>query len=441
MQKWQRNYEAIFDIGHYENGDIVIDQKLTISYPLTLNLSISSGMAGSCNEGRFQFYNISPDVRKALWRDNYNIGSKIILMTLRAGYGSDIPIVFMGFVQNCISYKDSGSTEWKTEIQAFEGGFLFQYGFINSTYIAGTSYADILNDMTSKDPQTKLGYISKDLGALEADKTFIGQTMDVLQREFEGYDIFINKGELNVLSNKDALPAAIPLLTSSSGLLGSPRRSGFYTEVDMLFEPELEIGQVVSLKSELMPELNQTYKIIQIQHNGVISGVTSGDLTSNITLFLPDEDVEVLTKAEPIKYTGKVDTTWTKPVKGRVTSPFGKRSKPLKNASSDHQGMDIGADAGTPIYAPADGKVIMAKWNDGYGKCVQIDHGELNGMKVTSLYGHMERFNVQQGQSVYKGKTRLGLVGSTGNSTGPHLHFEVRENGRAVNPVKYIGTY
>ena len=440
MQKWQRNYEAIFDVGHYEDGSVVFDEKVTISLPLTLNLNISIGALGSANEGQFQFYNLSPDTRKTLWLDNFNIAEKAIAVTLRAGYGSDMPIIFVGWVQNSISYKDGGSTEWVTTMQAFEGGSVYDYGYINSTYTKGTSWGDIYNDILKYDERTKLGYISKDIAVLSSDKTLIGQPMDLIKREFEGYEIFINRGELNILSDKEVIPAQLPVLTDSSGMLGSPKRSGMFLEIDMLFEPQILLGQAISLKSKLLPDLNQEYKVMQINHSGTISAVTSGSLTSSLTLVLVVEP-EVLKKAEPTKYTGTQNTTnWAKPVQGRITSYFGKRTAPLKGASTNHQGIDIGAAAGMPVSAPADGRVITSQWLGGYGRCVQIDHGTIEGKNVTSLYGHLSRFNVQPGQRVYKGQT-IGLVGNSGNSTGPHLHFEVRENNRAVNPLKYIGNY
>ncbi len=444
MLKFQRNYEIIFDIGNFDrdSNDVIPERRIVINYPITLNFSINLGVGGSANEAKLQFYNLSPDIRKALWLDNFNIGSKVIYMIVRAGYGEDMPIIFLGTLQNCVSYKDSGSTEWHTDIQAFEAGQLFQYGYINSTYIAGTAYVDILNDALKSDSQTNVGYISKDLGKLDSDKTFIGQTVDVLKREFEGYELFISKGELNILNDKEAIPAELPLLTDSSGLLGSPKRSGRFTEIEMLFEPKLNVGQAVVLKSALMPEFNQEYKIANISHNGTISAVTNGNLTTALTLYTLDSPPEILSHAAPLKYEAQTTSTaWEKPVKGKITSPFGKREKPTAQASSEHQGIDIGANTGTPIYAPADGVVIMSKYYGGYGKTVQIDHGTINGVKVTSLYGHMRSFNVQSGQRVYKGQTILGLVGTSGVSTGPHLHFEIRENNRAVNPIKYIGSY
>jgi murein DD-endopeptidase MepM/ murein hydrolase activator NlpD len=98
-----------------------------------------------------------------------------------------------------------------------------------------------------------------------------------------------------------------------------------------------------------------------------------------------------------------------------------------------HEGIDIGASSGTPIWAAAAGTVIWSGWRGGYGNCVVVDHG--NGL--ATLYGHSSALLVPVGQRVSQGET-IALVGSTGNSTGPHLHFEVRVNGSAVDPLLYL---
>lgn len=118
----------------------------------------------------------------------------------------------------------------------------------------------------------------------------------------------------------------------------------------------------------------------------------------------------------------------------KITSPFGARLDPLFGTVAGHPGIDINADTGTPIRAPADGTVVAAGWIDGYGNCTIIDHG--NGL--ATLYGHQSAVLVADGAPVTRGQT-IGLVGSTGYSTGPHLHWEVRVLGKVVNPVPYIG--
>ena len=126
-----------------------------------------------------------------------------------------------------------------------------------------------------------------------------------------------------------------------------------------------------------------------------------------------------------------------KPIAGRITSPFGWRTHPIFNSKTFHSGVDIGGPNYGSIRASNSGKVIYSGWYGGYGKVVIIDHGIVNGHPMTTLYAHMSTIKVNNGQSVQKGQV-IGLEGTTGYSTGPHCHFEVRINGKPNNPLNYI---
>jgi len=126
-----------------------------------------------------------------------------------------------------------------------------------------------------------------------------------------------------------------------------------------------------------------------------------------------------------------------KPIGGRITSPFGWRRHPIFNTRSFHSGVDIGGPYNGGIRASNAGKVIYAGWYGGYGKVVILDHGTVSGVPVTTLYAHMCQTSVSPGEYVSKGQT-IGHEGTTGYSTGPHVHFEVRVNGRPNNPLNYI---
>lgn len=137
-------------------------------------------------------------------------------------------------------------------------------------------------------------------------------------------------------------------------------------------------------------------------------------------------------KLAPLDASGMGSSTMPSiwPTRGDVTSPYGLRW----NGSDFHPGIDIANDMGTPILATADGVVTTAGWNDGgYGNMVDIDHG--NG--IMTRYGHAMQVVVTAGQYVHRGQI-IAYMGSTGFSTGPHVHYEVRVNGSAVNPASYL---
>jgi murein DD-endopeptidase MepM/ murein hydrolase activator NlpD len=121
------------------------------------------------------------------------------------------------------------------------------------------------------------------------------------------------------------------------------------------------------------------------------------------------------------------------PAKGRITSRFGYRRHPIWGGRNRHTGLDIAAKYGTPVKSADSGEVIFSGWWDGYGKAIVVDHGRM----TTTVYGHLSRIYKKVGAIVAKGQT-IGLIGSTGYSTGAHLHFEVRKNGKPVNPMKFL---
>jgi murein DD-endopeptidase MepM/ murein hydrolase activator NlpD len=122
------------------------------------------------------------------------------------------------------------------------------------------------------------------------------------------------------------------------------------------------------------------------------------------------------------------------PVDGRVSSVFGSRKDPIRGTQRDHHGLDIAAPEGTDIRAVRDGVVRFADEMGGYGQIVIVDHGD----GLETRYAHCSELIVQEGEKIRAGE-RIALVGSTGRSTGPHLHFEARQNGDPVDPQDFFG--
>jgi murein DD-endopeptidase MepM/ murein hydrolase activator NlpD len=133
------------------------------------------------------------------------------------------------------------------------------------------------------------------------------------------------------------------------------------------------------------------------------------------------------------KRTKSASTPSIWPVRGWVTSPFGNRISPFSSILKFHEGIDIAAQTGMPVLAPADGLVMKAGFSTGYGHQVEISHGY--GIKTS--YAHNSRLSVKAGQRVKRGDV-IAYVGDSGSSTGPHLHYEVRVNGLPVNPARYV---
>lgn len=121
------------------------------------------------------------------------------------------------------------------------------------------------------------------------------------------------------------------------------------------------------------------------------------------------------------------------PVNGLLMRGFGLKSDPFTGRVRPHHGLDLAAPIGTPIYAPASGKVILREHQTQYGNTIAIDHG----YGVETVYGHLSKFGVKLGQSIRRGEI-IGYVGTSGYSTGPHLHYEVHANGRPQNPMDYV---
>lgn len=457
MQKFNRNYKIIFEIGNRGDNlqELNPEQEIEVKYPFTMRMQTAQGInlsnAGSCS---IQLYNLPETVQKALYKDNYN-NKKYILMALYAGYQDTMPLVFYGFINQCYSYRQGGDTEYITEIQADNNSCISLYGFVNETFTAGTPIINVIQSMLSESYGYSLGYITPEIKPLKRDKTFIGQTLDLLGREYGGYDIFIDKGELNILGENDVIPAdGLLVITSESGLLGSPRRAGLFLIIEMLFEPRIKVGQAIELLSDSIPWFNQVYKVQAVEHKGIISPVQNGQLVTTITLSLGETPFNELRKStEPEVKEKPKNIEWQRPVQGgRISSGYGMRNHPtIKDKNGKpmrllHDGVDIAVPIGTSVFAAAEGTVEFTGWNGGYGRYIRINHGkDAAGNTIQSFYGHLNTIKTNVNARVTKGQV-IALSGNTAGTdkngvkmtTGPHLHFGMHKNQKSINPNEYI---
>lgn len=218
----------------------------------------------------------------------------------------------------------------------------------------------------------------------------------------------------------------------------------FIRDKELVAQKKLEIEDfLVQLEGQL-GELNQLQANQQAQEKKKTLRIAEIDKTKEELARLEEEEAQnainlanqISSKSkeiEQLKFDGEF--TWPVPDSYRITSHFGLRVDPFTGARSGHNGTDIGAPQGTTIVAASGGVVLIAEYVRGYGNTVIIEHGN----SVRTLYGHIRNggIKVKAGQTVKKGQ-KIAEVGSTGRSTGPHLHFEVHEKGKQTDPMKYL---
>lgn len=197
-------------------------------------------------------------------------------------------------------------------------------------------------------------------------------------------------------------------------------------------------GEEQSKAIELKKDLEQKKQEIISQRNdrqAILKDIMSNKASyeaAEAELQAKSQEIEAFLRGfDSSPRTGTGRFIW--PASGPITSPFGPRYDPYLHVHSFHTGIDIGAEYGSPILAADSGRVVYSGWYDGYGKAVIIDHGG----GVSTLYAHASRLVAYVGESVRQGQV-IGYVGATGYATGPHLHFEIRINGKPVNPLSYL---
>ena len=238
----------------------------------------------------------------------------------------------------------------------------------------------------------------------------------------------INELENNIQNNKDKLSKRIKVINSNYSmsyikiLLNSSSISDFFNNIYI-------VKQIVKQDKEVLTELDENKQEIEDKKSQIENKKVEQE---ELKLLLEIEKIaaqSVFIGDSQVISSG----SWPVPGHSRISSPYGYRIHPIFNTKKMHTGIDIPAPTGTPTVSIDSGKVIFAGTKGGYGKTVMIQHDD---GKVT-LYAHNSALTVSVGQRVKKGQV-VAKIGSTGNSTGPHLHFEVRINGKHVNPVPYI---
>ena len=215
----------------------------------------------------------------------------------------------------------------------------------------------------------------------------------------------------------------------SSFLAMGPLSSSSFPDLPSAIGVKLDVNRHSHREPASLPSHSKHLSLVPVSADSIMIYMDRLDKKSK----LMREDIIVLAERLYERRDIMSSTPSILPVKGWISSHFGYRQYPFTGEVSLHEGMDIAAFPGTPVYAPADGVIVFAGYRKGYGNVVVIDHG----YELSTLHGHLSDIMVSRWQKT-KRRQVIGTIGSTGNSSGPHLHYEVRISSVPVDPARYI---
>lgn len=315
---------------------------------------------------------------------------------------------------------------------------------------------------------SELGVIQQQRVAVENDITINERQLQEAQKRLEGReavfykrvrDIYIN-GRLSyldvVIGSKDfndfanRLEVLRRIINSDINLINEIKkeRADIEARKQQLEANRIKLVEiekaVIAKQSEIEQKKAERNEVLQRAQNDRATAMQAIEelnaSSAQVTALLKERQAARAAAAAAAAAEQAQSYTWVQgsgqlgwPASGEITSPFGYRTHPIWGTTIYHAGIDIGVDEGVPVHAADGGTVVWSGWMGGYGYAVVIDHG--NGL--STLYGHNSELVVSEGEAVGKGQV-IAYAGSTGNSTGPHVHFEVRVNGDPVDPMGYL---
>lgn len=279
MTKFNRNYKLVYTIPPEKEGED--PQDITIRYPFTLEFDIVRNTFAEANTATFRIYNLANSTRKKIFKDAFDI-ERYVFVELYAGYGGNMPLIFSGFVMQ--AYHSKQGTDIITEIHAMDNDIAQSYS--SKTFQVGTPKKDVINSLVQDMPNTQLGTIGTIEGTLDRQAIFDDLTFAAINK-LTGGNVFIDLGKLNVLNPNEVLgDVGIYKITSYTGLLGTPQRRNASLELDMVFAPEITVGQLVEISNKTVSEYNGQFKVCGIRHHGTISGSVCGEAVTSVSLFV-----------------------------------------------------------------------------------------------------------------------------------------------------------
>ncbi len=274
----------------------LIPRFVEFGLPFTVEFDISAKNLDGANSARFRIYNLNPATRNLLLKNNIDFNTYIPI-SFYAGYGDDDnnwPLIFFGNVSQGWSFREG--TNFITQLECYDGGYAFSSARISVNGSAGERRQSILNKVIKQlEPfGVKPGAISfaKVAGAIPRGNSFSGNMQKVLNDLLGANSFFIYNNKINILAQNEYIPnQTLSVISSDTGLLGTPLRESTYLTFDIMFEPRLVLGQLVTIRSSTAPaNFNQSFVVTGIHHKGTISGSTCGEAITTVEVQFGNGD-------------------------------------------------------------------------------------------------------------------------------------------------------
>lgn len=277
MAKFGRTYVMNIETG---DGKIV-----EVSMPFSIEFSVLRSINGSANIGNFVLYNLAPTTRKSIFKDPYVLEFRAV--QLFAGYDDGdktlLPMLFNGHIKQASSFRRGA--DFHTEIEAYDGAMAMTEGNSSISQKSGGNLKDLMLGMMKSLPgiggaTVGGGYDQK----FQRGQVVFGNPVEYLKTATRNR-FFIDKNHAYVLADDEVLKGDIETIDSSTGLLGTPRKNNTLVEVETIFEPRITVAQSLELISVTNPDLSGVYKVVEIEHSGMISPQVGGTVTTKLKLY------------------------------------------------------------------------------------------------------------------------------------------------------------
>jgi len=289
--KFQRRYKLTVQINTAEGQEKAIE----IRSPLTLELDVNRSTQSSLNSATFRVYNLSETNRSLIFQNRFSINDvsgnrkKVIL---QAGYETtknrddDLSTIFIGNLLEAYSYRQG--TDIITYINAQDGSLGAYNSDIRETIVGGTSFKDIAKTLIAGITGVTEGKIGDIQGASKTSTALNGNNFYLLKKDYKD-EVFIDLEKVNIINENEYIKTTggkVLLITSETGLLGTPQRQGTDLVADMIFEPKIQVAQLAEIKSQFNKKFDGQYKVMGLKHSGIISGAVAGDCKTTLNLYI-----------------------------------------------------------------------------------------------------------------------------------------------------------